>query len=76
MGGRTVCEDTLFHGETLLVVSTGNFEDVAFPLVAQGIGLHFRSHAFFIENADLVLVHHFEKLLATRCRVRHVELDT
>jgi hypothetical protein len=40
-------EDTLLHGETLLVVSAGNSEDVALPLVTdaercEGKGLRVR----------------------------------
>lgn len=34
-------EDTLLHGETLLVVSTGDTEDVALPLVAQRVARDF-----------------------------------
>ena len=30
-------EDTLLHGETLLVVAASNAEDVALPLIAEGV---------------------------------------
>lgn len=29
----TVCENTLFHWETLFVISTGNAEDVSLPFI-------------------------------------------
>lgn len=37
-------QDTLLHRETLLVVSTGDAEDVALPLVAEGVGGDLLAH--------------------------------
>jgi hypothetical protein len=28
-------EDTLFHGETVFIITTGDFEDVSFELVSK-----------------------------------------
>jgi len=39
--------DTLLHGETLLVVSTGDTEDVALPLVAEGVGGDLSAHLYW-----------------------------
>lgn len=39
--------DTLLHGETLLVVATGDAEDVALPLVAERVGGDLSAHLFF-----------------------------
>lgn len=36
--------DTLLHGETLLVVSTGDAEDVALELVADGVTRNLSAH--------------------------------
>ena len=36
--------DALLHGETLLVVSAGDAEDVALELVADGVAGHFLAH--------------------------------
>lgn len=44
-----VLHDTLLHGETLLVVSSGNFENVAFVVLAHDITINFLSHSLFEE---------------------------
>jgi hypothetical protein len=38
--------DTLLHRETLLVVATGDTDDVALPLVAEGVGGDLSAHLF------------------------------
>jgi len=43
-------EDTLFHGKALLVVSTGDAEDVALEFVAKVISLHLLSDFLVIED--------------------------
>ena len=42
-------QDTLFHGEPLLVVSAGDAKDVALPLVSQCVSLDFLCH-FLVEK--------------------------
>lgn len=37
-------QDTLLHGETLLVVATGDAEDVALELVAEGVAGNLSTH--------------------------------
>lgn len=37
-------QDTLLHGETLLVVSTGNAENVALELIAEVVTGDFLAH--------------------------------
>lgn len=44
-------EDTLLHGETLLVVTTGDLEDEALPLVAEEISLNLLTHTLIVERA-------------------------
>ena len=47
--------DALLHGETLLVVAAGDFEDVAFEFVADAVAWDFGSHAPVINvNLDIV----------------------
>ncbi len=41
---------TLLHGETLLVVTTGNLENVALELVTKSITLDFSAHALIIKS--------------------------
>lgn len=47
-------EDTLLHGETLLVVSTGDAEDVALPLVTESLGGDFLCDLLVVENTAKV----------------------
>ena len=42
-------EDTLLHGETLLVVATSDAEDVALPFVANGVTRNFLGDFLFVE---------------------------
>ena len=44
-------ENTLLHGETLLIVSTGYAEDVAFPFVTEGVTGDFLRDFLVIEDA-------------------------
>lgn len=43
-------EDTLLHGETLLVVTAGNTENVTFPFVTEGVGGDFLSDPLLVED--------------------------
>lgn len=49
----TVGEDTLLHGEALLVVASGDPEDVALPLVAEGGSVDLHAHTLLIEGTNL-----------------------
>lgn len=69
-------EDTLSHGEALLVVSTGNFEDVPLELISQLISVDFLSHSFVVEYGTLFVVIDFVSLLATCEWIGNVELQT
>lgn len=44
-------EDTLLHRETLLVVSTSDLEDVALPLVTEGLGRNLSAHLYIAYRA-------------------------
>lgn len=79
----TVCEqepdtggvhDTLLHRETLLVVSTGDAEDVALELVADAVAGDFVTHAAVHEDAELALVFDLDQLLGAIVGVGDVEL--
>lgn len=67
-------EDTLLHGETLLVVTTADAEDVTLPLLAEGVDLNVLRHALLVEASDKSLILDVERLLGTRGRVSNVEL--
>jgi len=59
-----LAENALHHGESLLVISAGDAEHVALPLVAQLIRRNRGPHTLLVENPQLVLVHHLVELLA------------
>ena len=46
-----VLHDTLDHGEPLLVVAASDLEDVALPLVAEGISGDLLGNALVVEGA-------------------------
>ena len=69
-----VLEDALNHGEALLVVSTSDAENVALPLVTEGVGRDLLSHALVEEWAELEFVLDRDALLGAVAGVAHVNL--
>jgi hypothetical protein len=67
-------ENTLLHGETLLVVTTSDLKDVALELVTKGITLDLLAHSLLVENTDLVFIIDLDELLRAVGRVGNVEL--
>lgn len=67
-------EDTLLHGETLLVITTADAEDVTLPLLTERVDLNVLRHALLVEAANESLILDVERLLGTRGRVSNVEL--
>lgn len=57
--------DSLLHGETLLVVAAGDFEDIACEFGSKGVAGHFLTHAAVDEDAEFTLVVDFDQLLST-----------
>lgn len=70
----TCGQDTLLHGETLLVVATGNSQDVSFPLITKTVSFNFSSHAFFIEDANFTFIFDINKFLGPSGGVADVQL--
>jgi hypothetical protein len=66
--------NTLLHGETLLVVSAGDAEDVALELVADGVTGDLLAHALLHEDGELALIFDVDELLAAVGRVGNVQL--
>ena len=48
-----VSEDSLLHGEPLLVVASSDAEHVALELIAQGVSLDLLAHTLLIERTHL-----------------------
>ena len=67
-------EDTLLHGETLLVVATTNAKDVALPFITKRVDLNILRHTLVVEAAHETLIQELEGLLRARGRVGNVEL--
>jgi len=66
-------EDTLFHGETLFVFTTGDSQDVAFEFIAQWISGDFMGDSFFVHVLDFVFIIDFEGFLLAGGRVGDVD---
>merc|ERR1719461_1742015 len=71
MTDTSLGEDTLFHGETLLVVSTGDTENVTSPFITKGGSIDLLAHTLLIEGTNLNFIVDLEKLLAARSWIRH-----
>merc|ERR1719367_1922721 len=69
-----VGQDTLLHGETLLVVASSDAENISLELVPKGVGLNLLAHPLLVEGTHLQLIGNFNELLASRGRVRQVDL--
>jgi hypothetical protein len=57
--GSVVSQDTLFHLEALLVVTSGNSEDVAFELFTHNFAIDFLAHSSVVEGAAIKRVSGF-----------------
>lgn len=66
--------NTLLHRETLLVVATGDLEDVALELITNAIAWDLSAHSLIHENTQLSLVFDLNKLLAAIGREGDVQL--
>merc|ERR1719352_413359 len=67
-------QDTLLHGETLLVVASGDAEYISLELVTKGISIDLLAHPLLVKRAHLQLIGNLDELLAARGRVRQVDL--
>ena len=66
--------DALLHGEALLVVAAGDFEDVAFELRGHAVARDFLAHALVHEAPEFAVVFDLDELLGAVGRVGDVEL--
>lgn len=72
--GTSGKENTLLHGETLLVVTTSNLEDVTLEFITEGVAGNFSSHALLHEGTKLALIVNLDDFLRPIGRVGDVEL--
>lgn len=55
--------NTLLHGETLLVVASGDLEDVSLPLITDAVTGDLLAHTALHEDAETALIFDFDELL-------------
>lgn len=67
-------QNTLLHGETLLVVTASDLEDVALELIADSLAIDLLAHTLVVEDTNAVLVVDLDELLGTVSRVCNVKL--
>jgi len=60
----TLDEDTLLHGETVLIVTAGNFEDVSLEFITKSVTFDFLAHSFTVEDGKLLVIIDADSLLA------------
>ena len=65
--------DTLFHGESLLVVTARDLEDVAFEFGADAVAGYFLPHAAVHKDAEFALIFDFDGFLGTVGGIGNVE---
>merc|ERR1740128_287962 len=69
-----VGEHSLLHGETLLVVSTGNPQNVSLELFSECIGIDLLAHPLLVERTNLQLIVDLDEFLAPGGRVGEINL--
>lgn len=70
-----VQQDSLLHGETLLVVTASNLKDVTLEFLTQSVSLDFLGDALVVEDAQFTLVGDFNEFLTTSGRIGNVNLE-
>lgn len=73
-GHTSRMHNTLLHGETLLVVASGDLEDVALELITNRVSWDFLTHAAVHEDTELALIFDFNQLLRAVGGKRDVQL--
>ena len=70
----TGAENTLFHGETLFVLTSGDSKNVAFELVAKVIGWELVGDPLLVHDLGLVVIVDFDGFLLPGGGVGDVDL--
>lgn len=69
-------QDTLHHGETLFVVTTGDTENVTLPLVSKGVCLDLLRDLLVEEDTESLLIVDVNGLLSPSGGVSNIDLHT
>ena len=69
-------QDTLLHGETLLIIPATDSDYIAFPFFTQSVSSNFCGHTRLVEGTKFSFIVHFNELLAASGRERDVQLHS
>ena len=69
-------QDTLLHGETLLVVPATDSDHITLPFFTQRISSNFCGHTLLVEGTKFSFIVHFNELLAASSGERDVQLHS
>ena len=69
-----VGENSLFHGKSVFIEASVDFEDIAFELLSKGVSLNFLSHTFLEEDPASVIIIDVEGFGGSIGRVGDTEL--
>ena len=67
-------QDTLLHGETLLIVPATDSDHMTLPFFTQSVSSNFCGHTLLVEGTKFSFIVHFNELLAASGRERDVQL--
>ena len=69
-------QDTLLHGETLLIVPATDSDHITLPFFTQSISSNFCGHMLLVEGTKFSFTIHFNELLAASGWERDVQLHS
>ena len=69
-------QDTLLHGETLLIVPATDSDHTTLPFFTQSVSSNFCGHTLLVEGTKFLFIVHFNELLAASGRERDVQLHS
>ena len=69
-------QDTLLHGETLLIVPATDSDHITLPFFTQRVSSNFCGYTLLAESTKFLFIVHFIKLLAATGREGDVQLHS
>ena len=69
-------QDTLLHGETLLIIPATYSDHITLPFSTQSISSNFCGHTLLVEGTKFSFMVHFNELLAASGQERDVQLHS
>ena len=70
-----IAEDTLFHGKTVFIEASVNFEDITLELLSEGICFNFLSHSLFEKDSASIIIIDFKGFGGSVCGIWNAELN-